>query len=468
MRRRTKIVCTLGPASSSPEAIRALVDAGMDVARLNFSHGSRDEHATACARVREASNATGRSVAVLIDLQGPKIRLGRFQGGAAVLEPGSVFVVSSEVMEGTRERASVTYEHVARDLSPGDTVLIDDGSVKLRAVESDGREVSCQVLEGGPLSDSKGVNLPGTRLTASALTEKDVDDLRFALDMGVDVVALSFVRSADDVAVVRRVMDEAGRRVPVIAKLERPEAIDELGSVLDAFDGVMVARGDLGVELPLEQVPKVQKRAVQEARERAKPVIVATQMLDSMIHNRRPTRAEVSDVANAVLDGADALMLAGETGVGAHPVEAVSTMARIIAATEDDGLPRMPPVAGPAVTQRAAIAAAAVRVAGVLGARALVAFTQTGETARSLARHRSTIPVLAFTSDAAVRSQLALTWDVETFLLPTMGNIDQGLTQVNEVMLDRGAQAGDRVVVLAGQPGQAGSTHTVRIHDIRA
>jgi pyruvate kinase len=468
MRRRTKIICTLGPATSSPETVRALVDAGMDVARLNFSHGTHDEHAAACARVREAADASGRSVAVLVDLQGPKIRLGRFQGGAAILEPGSTFVVSGDAMEGTCERASVTYEQLARDLSPGDTLLIGDGSVKLRALKSDGREVSCQVLEGGPLSDSKGVNLPGARLTASALTEKDVVDVRFALDIGIDVVALSFVRSAEDVVGVRRVMDDAGRRVPVMAKIERPEAVDDLEAVLDAFDGVMVARGDLGVELPLEQVPAVQKRAVQQARERGKPVIVATQMLDSMIHNRRPTRAEVSDVANAVLDGADALMLAGETGVGAHPAEAVSTMARIIAAAEDDGLVRIPPIAGPVTSQRSAIAAAAVRVAGALGARALVAFTQTGETARCLARHRSTIPLLAFTPDPAVRSQLALTWDVETFLLPAMGGIDHGLDQVNEVMLARGGNAGDRVVVLAGQPGQAGSTHTVRIHEVRA
>ncbi len=465
MGRRTKIVCTLGPASGAPESVRALVDAGMDVARLNFSHGTHDEHRALYSWVREASNDTGRSVAVLADLQGPKIRLGAFQGGAAVLQPGSMFVMSGEPMEGTCDRASVTYSNLAHDIRPGDTLLLDDGLLRLQAVSSDGREVSCQVIEGGPLSDAKGVNLPGAQLSVGALTEKDAIDLQFALSLGVDAVALSFVRRADDVDAVRAVMDAAGRRVPLLAKIERPEAVANLDSVLDAFDGVMVARGDLGVELPFEQVPVVQKRAVQLARERGKPVIVATQMLESMVHNRRPTRAEVSDVANAVLDGADALMLSAETSVGDYPVDAVATMSRIMASAEDDGLGRIAPVAG--AGQVGAVAAAAVRVGALVGAKAMVAFTQTGRTARLLAMHRPSLPLLAFTPDPAVRSQLALTWSVETFLLPPICSLEEGLGQVDYVMRGRGVAPGDRVVVVVGHPGQTGSTHTLRVHEVR-
>jgi pyruvate kinase len=376
-------------------------------------------------------------------------------------------MVSREPVEGTCERASVSYAGLAGDLRPGDTMLIDDGSVKLRALRSNGRDVACEVLEGGPLSDCKGVNLPGARLSMAAMTEKDAVDLRFALAIGVDLVALSFVRSADDAAAVRLVMEDAGRHVPVIAKLERPEAVDDLDAVLQAFDGLMVARGDLGVEMPLEQVPAVQKRAVQKARELGKPVIVATQMLDSMTHNSRPTRAEVADVANAVLDGADALMLADETGVGQHPAETVATMSRIVAAAEEDGLATMPALTVAPTSRPGALAAAAVGVARLLGARALVAFTKTGQTARSMARHRSGIPVLAITSDPAVRSQLALAWDVETYLVPPTPTLEEALAQVDEVMAARGGEPGDRVVVVAGQPGQAGTTHTVRIHDVR-
>ena len=469
--RRTKIVCTMGPATRSAEAVRALVDAGMDVARLNMSHGSHEDHASTFALVRAAAEEAGRAVGVLADLQGPKIRLGRFQGGAAVLERGAVFVMSADSVVGTCERGSVTYDALARDLLPGDTVLIDDGSVRLQALDSDGRQVRCQVLEGGPLSDSKGVNLPGSQLSVGALTEKDLVDLRFALRLGADMVALSFVRRAEDAVAIRRAMDDEGRRVPVIAKLERPEAVDDLDAVLDAFDGVMVARGDLGVEIPLERVPVVQKRAVREARERGKPAIVATQMLESMTHNRRPTRAEVSDVANAVLDGADALMLAGETGVGDHPIETVATMARIVSAAEEGGLEGMPSVAGEGRadgTSQSAVARAAIAVADQVGARALVAFTQTGRTARALARHRSSVPLLALTPDVGVRRQLALTWHVDTIVVPPSISIEEGLRIVDEVMLNRGGQVGDRVVVVVGPPGVPGGTHTLRVHEVQS
>jgi pyruvate kinase len=466
-RRRTKIVCTLGPASNSPKRVKALVEAGMDVARLNFSHGDHDAHAALYAAVRQASDDTGRAVGVMADLQGPKIRLGRFEGGAAVLVPGSTFTVTTEPGTGTNAWASVSYEALAREMSPGDTLLIDDGMITLCAISSDGREVSCQVMEGGPLSDNKGVNLPGTQMGVPALTGKDIEDLRFALHLGVDTVALSFVREAADASAVRNVMAAEGRTVPVIAKIEKPEAVDNLDAIVDAFDAVMVARGDLGIEVSLEQVPMVQKRVVQLARDRGKPVIIATQLLESMIHHSRPTRAETSDVANAVLDGADALMLAGETSVGAYGLEAVSTMVRVVQAAEDQALSRIPALTGEPTSSQDAIAAAASVVSRVVGARAVAVFTQTGRTAQRLASHRSATPVLAFTPVPAVRSQLALAWGVETFVSPVAPDADGGVSVVEDTMLGLGrAGAGDRVVIVAGHPGQVGSTHTVRVHEL--
>ncbi len=466
--RRAKIICTLGPRTQSSEAIRALVEAGMDVARLNFSHGTHDEHAALYARVREASDASGRAVGVMADLQGPKIRLGRFDGGAVVLAPGAQFTLTTEPALGTSERASVSYRDLARDLAPGDTLLVDDGLVKLRAISTDGTEVSCRVVEGGPLSDHKGVNLPGAALRGGALTDKDIVDLGFALRLGIDMVALSFVRSAADYTAVRQVMDAVGRTVPVIAKIEKPEAVANLTSVIDAFDGVLIARGDLGIELSLEQVPMVQKRAAQLARQRGKPVIVATQLLESMIHQARPTRAEVSDVANAVLDGADALMLAGETSVGDHAVQTVRTLARIANTAECEGLDRVP-LLGPVDSPEEAIAAAAAGVARTVDARALAVFTQTGRTARCLAAHRTAMPVLAFTSELTVRSNLALTWGVETFVAAVAQHADDAVAQVEHTLLSLGrGQPGDRVVIVAGRPGRAGTTHTVRVHELAA
>lgn len=314
MTRRGKIVCTLGPATQRDDLVRALVEAGMDVARMNFSHGDYDDHKVAYERVRVASDATGRAVGVLADLQGPKIRLGRFASGATHWAEGETVRITVGACEGSHDRVSTTYKRLAQDAVAGDRVLVDDGKVALVVDAVEGDDVVCTVVEGGPVSDNKGISLPGMNVTAPALSEKDIEDLTFALNLGVDMVALSFVRSPADVELVHEVMDRIGRRVPVIAKLEKPEAIDNLEAIVLAFDAVMVARGDLGVELPLEEVPLVQKRAIQMARENAKPVIVATQMLDSMIENSRPTRAEASDVANAVLDGADALMLSGNLG----------------------------------------------------------------------------------------------------------------------------------------------------------
>ncbi|MGH3560888.1 MAG: pyruvate kinase, partial [Mycobacterium sp.] len=335
MNRRGKIVCTLGPATHSAEMVKALVEAGMDVARLNFSHSDYADHRAAYEWVRAASDACGRAVGVLGDLQGPKIRLGRFADGPAYWANGETVRITVDDCAGSHDRISTTYKQLAKDAAPGDRVLVDDGKIGLVVEHIDADDVVCTVTEGGPVSDHKGMSLPGMKVSAPALSEKDIEDLEFGLQLGVDMVALSFVRSPSDVELVHEVMDRAGRRVPVIAKLEKPEAIDNLEAVVLAFDAVMVARGDLGVELPLEEVPLVQKRAIQMARENARPVIVATQMLESMIENFRPTRAEASDVANAVLDGTDAVMLSGETAVGKHPLEAVRTMARIISAVEE-------------------------------------------------------------------------------------------------------------------------------------
>lgn len=340
--RRAKIVCTLGPATDSYDQIKALVEAGMDIARLNLSHGTYAEHEERYQRVRKASDETGRSVGILADLQGPKIRLGRFREGPVLLERGDEFTITVEDHEGDRHTCGTTYKGLANDVTTGERILVDDGRVTLEVTAIDGPRVHTRVIEGGMVSDHKGLNLPGVAVSVPALSEKDIEDLRWALRTGADVIALSFVRSGRDIEDVHRVMDEEDRRLPVIAKIEKPQAVDNIDEIVAAFDGIMVARGDLGVEMPLEQVPIVQKRAVKLAKRNAKPVIVATQMLDSMIDNSRPTRAEASDVANAVIDGTDAVMLSGETSVGKYPVETVKTMSRIVEAAEDilaKGLP---------------------------------------------------------------------------------------------------------------------------------
>lgn len=469
VKRRTKIVCTLGPAVASPERIRALVDAGMDVARLNFSHGEHSDHAQNYHWVREASDASHRAVGILADLQGPKIRLGRFKDGPTVWATGETVRITVEECEGTHDRVSTTYKELAEDAKPGDRLLVDDGKVGLEVVEVEGDDVVCLVTEGGPVSNNKGVSLPGMNVSVPALSEKDIADLRFALNLGVDFIALSFVRSPADVELVHAIMDEEGRRVPVIAKLEKPEAIDSLEAVVLAFDAIMVARGDLGVELPLEEVPLVQKRAIQIARENAKPVIVATQMLDSMIENSRPTRAEASDVANAVMDGTDAVMLSGETSIGKYPMETVATMDRIIRAVEIDST-RAPDLVHVPRTKRGVISYAARDIGERLGARALVAFTSSGDTVRRLARLHSPLPLLAFTPEPQVRSQLALTWGAETFLCEPQESTDVMVKQVDTALLAiDGYDEGDTVVVVAGAPpGTSGSTNMVHVHKLGA
>jgi pyruvate kinase len=469
--RRAKIVCTLGPAVSTERRIRELVYAGMDVARLNMSHGSHEDHATAYRLVREAADASGRGVGIFADLQGPKIRLERFADGPVKLERGQVWTITTRDVPGDAVIAGTTFKGLPGDVKPGDPILIDDGKIRLRVTSVDATDVVCEVLVGGMASNNKGINLPGVAVSVPALSEKDEEDLRFALSLSVDYIALSFVRDAKDVEDVRRVMREVGVMLPVIAKIEKPQAIDNLEEIIEAFDGFMVARGDLGVECPLEEVPFLQKQIIEKARLNAKPVIVATQMLESMISSPSPTRAETSDVANAVLDGADAVMLSGETSVGEHPITTVETMARIIEATEVHALEHQAfghfeEIDWDPKTRGGVIAKAAEEVAARVQAKYVVAFTQSGDSALRFSRLRSHIPILAFTPEARVRSQLALSWGVETFKTQTVDHTDDMVRQVDEQLLQIGrVEEGDLVVIIAGSPpGIPGSTNALRIH----
>lgn len=465
VKRRTKIVCTLGPAVASESGIRRLVEAGMDVARLNFSHGEHADHEQNYRWVREASDESGRAVGILADLQGPKIRLGRFTDGKHEWEDGDRVVITVADVEGTKDRVSTTYKGLAADARRGDRLLVDDGNIALEVESVDGDDVHCVVTEGGTVSNNKGVSLPGMNVSVPALSEKDKEDLRFALRLGVDFIALSFVRSPADVDLVREIMDELDIHVPVIAKLEKPEAVKNLEAIVLAFDAIMVARGDLGVELPLQEVPLVQKRAIQIARENAKPVIVATQMLESMITNSRPTRAEASDVANAVMDGADAVMLSGETSVGRYPYDAVRTMSSIAVAVEEDST-AAPDLVHIPRTKRGVISYSAREIGERLGAKALVAVTSTGDTVRRLARLHSHLPLIAITGDPRIRSQLALTWGAETFLTSRVNETAEIVKVTDELLLPvEGYNEDDLIVIVAGSvPGVEGSTNFILVH----
>ncbi|MEY6566456.1 pyruvate kinase [Streptomyces albidoflavus] len=469
--RRSKIVCTLGPAVDSYEQLKALIEAGMNVARFNMSHGSHAEHEDRYRRVRQASADTGRAVGVLADLQGPKIRLETFAEGPVELVRGDEFTITTEDVAGDKSVCGTTYKGLPGDVAKGDPILINDGNVELKVTSVEGPRVRTIVIEGGVISDHKGINLPGAAVNVPALSEKDIEDLRFALRMGCDLVALSFVRDAEDVKDVHKVMDEEGRRVPVIAKVEKPQAVANMEAVVLAFDGVMVARGDLAVEYPLEKVPMVQKRLVSLCRRNAKPVIVATQMMESMITNSRPTRAEASDVANAILDGADAVMLSAESSVGAYPIETVKTMSKIVVAAEQELLSRglQPLVPGKKPrTQGGAVARAAAEIADFLGARALVAYTKSGDTARRLSRYRAAQPILAFTTDEATRNQLTLSWGVESHVVDHVDNTDAMVDQVDEELVGlKRFNDGDTVVMTAGSPpGVPGTTNMVRVHHL--
>ena len=473
--RRAKIVCTLGPASLKPEVLEGLLNAGMDVARLNFSHGSHAQHTQTLSMLRTASLKVRKAVGVLGDLQGPKIRTGKLVEGKVELVPGAAFsITTDETVPGTREIVSTTYPFLASDVNPGDRILLDDGLLELRVLETDKKQlVRTEVVHGGLLKNNKGINLPGVVLRAEALTPKDREDLVFGIKSGVDYIAMSFVRQPSDLDQARAAMAEAGRQVPIIAKLEKPEAIARLDAILEKTDGVMVARGDLGVELPPEEVPAIQKDIIRRSNLRGLPVIVATQMLNSMIEHPRPTRAEASDVANAVYDGADALMLSGESASGSYPVESVKMMERIILAAESAARTHgKAPARIGGVTFPASfpdvISAVACEAARTAGAVVIAAFTLSGHTARLLSHYRPAVPIVAFSPNQEVRRKLSLLWGVVPRVLEPVDGTEEMVRRVEEELLSRGfAHRGDRVVIVYGAPvGQPGKINSMRLHEI--
>lgn len=469
MNRRAKIVCTLGPATASASRLAELIDAGMDVARLNFSHGTQAEHSVVYDTVRRIAAERGRAVGVLADLQGPKIRLGRFAEGPVFWANGEHVVITTAACAGDHDRVSTTYDGLASDVRPGDRLLVNDGKIELRVLAVDTDDVHCEVVHGGPVSDNKGISLPGVAVSVPPLSEKDIEDLKFALELGVDMVAMSFVRAPEEVKLAHAVMDEMGKRVPVMVKLEKPEAVSGLPAIVDAFDGLMVARGDLGVEMPLEQVPLVQKRAIILCRQAAKPVIVATHMLDSMVADLRPTRAEVSDVANAVFDGADAVMLSAETSVGAYPAHTVQTMGRIVVTAEDSLRQRKAPETILREDEDAgisdAVAAAACELGRRIGAVALCCFTRSGDTAMRLAKQRSPLPLIAFAHNESVRARLAFSWGIQSAVLAPSSTAETMPAEVSRGLSDLGiAHPGSLVVVVSGsRSGVAGYTDRMRV-----
>lgn len=473
--RRAKIVCTLGPASSSPEAIEGLIEAGMNVARLNFSHGDYDFHRELLGRVRAASEKMKRPVAVLQDLQGPKIRAQKMENGKVELEEGAETVITTEEVLGTAERFSTSYKLLPRDVNPGDPILLDDGNLSLEVISKTETDVRCKVIDGGPLKDKKGINLPTSKVSAPSLTPKDIEDAHFGAEVGVDAVALSFVRSRHDVRMLRRELVSAKSRPLVIAKLEKPQAIDQLEQILEEADGVMVARGDLGVEMPPEKVPMIQKRIVDEANKRGKLVIVATQMLESMITNPRPTRAEASDVANAVLDGADAVMLSGETAAGRNPRGVVEIMSRIVVEAESSERARYVQTADFLATQSSqdfqnAVALAAVRTANELRAEAITIYTVSGSTARLVSDYRPPMPILALVPSVEQQRRLAFSWGVVADVVEAPTTMEHLVGAIDQRLLARGlAKPGESVVVATKFPVHVRQrTNALYLHTVGA
>ncbi|MDH3725960.1 MAG: pyruvate kinase [Myxococcales bacterium] len=466
--RRTKIVCTLGPASDTKAKIAALVSAGMSCARLNFSHGNQEAHQSVAKLVREAASAARRPMAILADLQGPKMRIGKFASGPIELAAGDRFALTTDDIEGTREIVSVSYKSLLRDVEPGDTVALDDGLIRLRVESVDGNTVHTIVEDGGPLSNNKGMNLPGVSVSAPALADKDRTDLAFAVsELGADYIALSFVRSAEDVREAKALAGD----VPVIAKIERPEAVAALSEIVDTADGIMIARGDLGVELGAERVPLVQKRIIREANARGKLVITATQMLDSMIRNPRPTRAEAADVANAVMDGSDAVMLSGETAAGRYPVQALEMMDAIIRDVESDYVEDFSKEfrdLRDAGNEEWPFANAAARAAAVLTTNlplmAVVVFTQDGRSARLLSEHRPRAPILAVTSKVRVARRLALEWGVIPRVEVPPESLDETLRIATELLVrETLCKRGEAFAMVLAWP-TSGRTNTVKLH----
>ena len=484
MSRRTKVVCTIGPASSNPHLVRNLIRAGMNVARLNFSHGTHEYHLAQIHMVREAAKELGVNVAIMVDLQGPKIRTGPLEGGGTVLlEEGKELTITTRTVPGSADEVSTTYKHLPADVNPGDRILIADGTLELRVVRVDQTDVTSQIVRGGLLGQHKGLNLPGVDLAASALTPKDEEDLAFAMAHCVDYVALSFVRKANDIRKIKGIIDAAKSPVGVVAKIERPEALTEFNEIVELSDAVMVARGDLGVEVPFEDVPMIQKRLISKCNEMGVPVITATQMLESMLTHSRPTRAEVTDVANAILDGTDAVMLSGETAAGQFPIQACATMAKIAAKLDEEiaarpgerlsqlrvsNAMRAKEIRPGKESYADAIGQAVVRMASALKLARIVCFTTTGYTAAAIARYRPATEITAITPVESTFRKLALLWGVSALKTEDIGNTDEMVARVEQLLLMNGmGRIGETIIIVAGTPLAAGGrTNLLKLHTL--
>jgi pyruvate kinase len=466
MLKRTKIIATIGPASSSRAIIAQLIRAGMNAARLNFSHGERKDHSRRIRLIRREAVKAGKQIAIIQDLQGPKLRVGNMRNDAIALKRGEEVMLTTRKVIGTSEMISVTYPRLTKDLKIGDTILLDDGRLEIRVIKKVASGLTCKVIRGGDLKSHKGMNFPDAHLTLPSLSNKDKEDLLFGVQQGVDYLALSFVRSADDILRARRFIQALGADIPIIAKIEKPEAIQNLDEIIIAADGIMVARGDLGVEMSPEQVPLLQKRIIMACTEAEKPVITATQMLESMIENSQPTRAEASDVANAILDGSDCVMLSGETAVGKYPVQSVEFMTKIAMAAEASLAPRPPDITIHRLGET--IAHAACRAVEELPARAIVTFTQTGAMALLVSKHKPRVPIIAATPIEQVARKMSLYWGVMPVIMKGRRTTDDMVTAVENAMLKQKLiKAGDIVVLTAGVPvGVAGTTNTMKIHNV--
>ncbi len=478
--RKTKIICTIGPATNTPEKIRSLILAGMDVARLNFSHGSYEDHVKVVKIIREVSEDIGKPIGILQDLQGPKIRTGKFKNGPITLTPGQIYTITTEPFEGNEEMVSTTYPELARDLGAGNVLLIDDGLLQLKVLDSDGVKLKCEVIHGGILKDNKGINIPDVKLTTPALTEKDKQDLKVGLECDVEYIALSFVREAADVLQLKELIRKGNRDIPVIAKIEKPQALHNIDEILEVSDGIMVARGDLGVELTPERVPVVQKRLIKQANEKGILVITATQMLESMIKNPVPTRAEASDVANAIFDNTDAVMLSGETASGNFPIEVVKIMSRIIEESEkplsyprkissdleDPVIPSKDPQGSFPLT----ISQLTSMAAREIDAKAIVVFTSSGASARRISKTRSNCRILALSPYPRVQREMALYWGTQSAIvvdeLNGVETVEQVMEKVDEILLGTGLYfKGDKIVITAGSPMPVGgTTNLMKLH----
>ncbi len=471
MLRKTKIVCTIGPASSPSWVIEKMIQAGMNVARLNFSHGTREEHAEVIRTIREFSAALDIPVSILIDLPGPKPRTGRLKEKPVYIKEGDNFSLTSESFPGDEQRISVDFPAFFNDIKAGDSIFLNDGAIQLKVISTTNIEVNCNVVVGGLLSDHKGINVPGVRLNVSSITSEDLKHLAFAVEQGVDFVAISFVHSVADVLEIKKILQKKRAHIPIIAKIEKREGVDDIDRIIAEVDGIMIARGDLGIEIPLKRVPIVQKEIIRKCNQAGKPVIVATQMLESMVGATRPTRAEVSDVANAIFDRTDAVMLSGETAVGKYPVRAVKTMASIITETEKV-LPyeRILREKSEQVTAQTddAISYAACHMSQQLGAACIVAYTSSGSTALRVSKYRPEVPILAITPNASIVRRLALSWGIEPHLATEPSTVDSMFQKAAQLALQNGiAKRGELVIITAGIPmGTPGSTNVVKVHRV--